>query len=398
LSISLFAVIFTSSISLSSFLAFADNDQTNANGPPFERVAHPPIHVKKFTNQVISGLSPTQIRTAYGLNSLGCSMGNSITSWNDPTLCGHGQVIAIVDAFDDPNIASDLQTFSTAQNLPSCPAGTCFVKITPPSTRTNSGWALEEALDVEWAHAIAPGAKIVLVEGKTNSFSNLFGAVDTASSYSGVHQVSMSWGGSEFSSEVNYDSHFQKSGVSFFASSGDSGSGTIYPSTSPYVVSVGGTTLNVDSAGNVLSETAWSGSGGGVSTVEPKPSYQSSFSYIKRSNPDVSYNADPSTGVPVYDSVSYNGQSGWFQVGGTSAGSPQWAAITAIINQNRTSPLSSMSFGTETSLYNAATLSSTNYRDIISGSNGNQAGTGYDLVTGYGSPLANNLVPYVRSH
>lgn len=344
-------------------------------------------------NQVV-GVAPTDIRHAYGFDLLACNTGNT---------CGSGQTVAIVDAFDDPNIQSDLNTFDTQFGLPACDnTNGCFTKATPQGLpRTNTGWALEISLDVEWAHAIAPGAHVLLVEAKTNSFSNLFGAVDFAASQPGVHQVSMSWGGGEFKNEASADSHFTVSGVTFTASSGDSGTGVIYPSASPKVVSVGGTTLNLDAAGNVASETAWSGSGGGISKHETEPSYQTNFPIPNtgglRGNPDVSYDADPATGVAVFDTF---GQPGWIQVGGTSAGAPQWAALVAIANSGRTSALGSTSSTTptNTAIYGIAkTAYSANFRDIVSGTNGScgaicTAGPGYDFVTGLGSPLANTLV------
>jgi subtilase family serine protease len=314
-----------------------------------------------------------------------------------------------VDAFNDPNIQSDLNTFDSQFGLPTCTTSNgCFTIATPQGApRTNRGWALEISLDVEWAHAIAPGAKILLVEAATNSFANLFGAVDYASAR--ANQVSMSWGGGEFSSEASNDFHFQVSGVTFFASSGDGGHGIIYPSASPLVVSVGGTTLALDSGGNVVSETAWSGSGGGISAFETEPSYQTNYPIPStgglRGNPDVSYDADPASGVAVFDSLGNQGFKNWIQVGGTSAGSPQWAALNAIANSGRTSPLSSTSTTTPTNLaiYNIAkTAYSTNFRDITSGTNGScgticTAGTNYDFVTGLGSPLANVLVPSLQT-
>ena len=364
--------------------------------------AFPLSHAVSPASTTVVGLVPSQIRHFYGFDLLTCESSNT---------CGSGQTVAIVDAFNDPNIQSDLNTFDGQFGLPTCTTSNgCFTIATPQGApRTDRGWALEISLDVEWAHAIAPGAKILLVEAVTNSFANLFGAVDFAASQSGVHQVSMSWGGSEFSTESSDDSHFQVSGVTFFASSGDSGNGIIYPSASPNVVSVGGTTLNLDSSGNLVSETAWSGSGGGISKYESEPTYQSNFPIPNtgglRGNPDVSYDADPSSGVAVYDSLGDQGLKGWIQVGGTSAGSPQWAALNAIANAGRTSPLSSTSTTTPTNvaIYNIAkTAYSTNFRDITSGTNGScgsicTAGPGYDFVTGLGSPLANALVPSLET-
>ena len=285
-----------------------------------------------------------------------------------------------------------------------------FRKGHPPgSPRDDSGWSLEISLDLDWVHAIAPAASILLVESASNSISNLLGAVDYAAAQPGVHQVSMSWGGSEFSSESSFDYHFQASGVSFFASSGDSGTGVEWPAISPFAIGVGGTTLNLNSTGSVTSETAWSGSGGGLSVYDSRPSYQDGFqSNSARGIPDVSFDANPSTGVPVYDTVPYQGQSGWFQVGGTSAGAPQWAALMAIVNSGRSTPISSTSSQADSFVYSAAsgapsgTPYTLNFRDILSGTNGAcgtvcTAGPGYDFVTGLGSPLANHLVPALQA-
>jgi subtilase family serine protease len=334
-----------------------------------------------------------------------------LLSCSSSNTCGSGQTVAIVDAFNDPNIQSDLNTFDSQFGLPTCTVSNgCLTIATPQgSPRTNRSWALEISLDVEWVHAIAPGAKILLVEAVTNSFANLFGAVDFAASQVGVHQVSMSWGGGEFSSEASNDFHFQVTGVTFFASSGDGGHGIIYPSASPFVVSVGGTTLTLGSGGNVVSETAWSGSGGGISAFESEPSYQTNYPIPStgglRGNPDVSYDADPASGVAVFDSLGFQGLKNWIQIGGTSAGSPQWAALNAIANAGRTSPLSSTSTTTPTNVaiyHIASTAYSTNFRDITSGTNGScgslcTAGTNYDFVTGLGSPLANALVPSLQN-
>lgn len=394
-----------SAVATAALLAFALLGFAPADpGPGKEHYANPPIHVRgKPTASAPTGLSPAQIRHAYGFDQLS----------ND----GSGQIIGIVDAFDDPTAASDLQTFinqyglASMYGLPNTPSCTvaagphpCFQKLYAQGRkpRTNGGWALEVSLDVQWAHAIAPGADILLVESTNNSFSSLLGAIDVAAN-NGASVVSMSWGGGEWSGETSYDSHFNRSGVTFTAASGDSGNGTIYPATSPYVLAVGGTTLHFDNSGSYSSETAWSGSGGGISSYEAEPGYQSSYPIPstggKRGVPDVAYNADPATGVSVYDSTPYSGRTGWFVVGGTSAGAPQWAALVALANQGRRSPLSSSNLASSPE-YDAATGSAyaSNYHDVTSGTNGNcgslcTATTGYDFVTGLGSPRADSLVP-----
>ncbi|MGD0383021.1 MAG: S53 family peptidase, partial [Thermoguttaceae bacterium] len=323
--------------------------------------------------------TPSEIRQAYGISSL---TGN-----------GAGQTIAIVDAYDNPNVWSNLQAFDAKYGL----SDPTFVKVNQNGSSTslpqkNSDWGLEIALDVEWAHAVAPGAKIILVEANSDSLSNLLTAVKYASSVASV--VSISWGASEFSSETQYDSYFSTTGVTYVVSSGDTGGMTIWPAVSPKVVSVGGTTLKISSSGSNVysynSETGWSGSGGGYSQYEKEPTWQYAVqSTGRRSTPDVSYDANSSTGFAVYDTYGY---SGWLEVGGTSAGAPQWAGIFAVVNQGRGAKGIS---NAASDLYalDTTTNYSTDFYDITSGSAGrNKAATGYDLVTGLGSPKAYSLV------
>ncbi len=359
--------------------------------------ARPPLYVKSASTIAPSGISPAQLLKFYGIPANG----------------GAGTTIAIVDAYDDPNIASDLAVFSRQFGLPVPPTCStdskgnpllfngCFARIPTGGTRfprANQGWALEISLDVEWAHSVAPLANIVLIEAASNSFTDLMAAVDRAVQLN-ASVVSMSWGGREFSGEASYDSHFNKPGVTFFASSGDSGNGPDYPAVSPYVVSVGGTTANMATDGTYIGETAWSGSGGGISLYEPIPGAQQPYlSGSARGNPDVAYIGDPNTGFSIYDSYGYQGQKGWFRVGGTSAGAPQWAALFALANAQRTAPLAGLA-----TVYNAANSTySTSYHDVTVGTNGTcgptcSAGPGYDLVTGLGSPNAANLEPFLVS-
>jgi subtilase family serine protease len=345
-------------------------------GPPLTWEARPPIHVRPFATTSPIGYRPDQIRKAYGFDQLPAT--------------GAGQTIAIVDAYGSPTIKNDISVFNNTFGLAQFNVGGPTFQIVGSAPQTNSGWALETALDVEWAHAIAPGANILLVVARSSRFNDLLNAVDYAASHAQV--VSMSWGGSEFSSEASYDSHFNKIGVTFTASSGDSGAGVEWPAVSPYVTAVGGTTLYLDSANNWASELAWSGSGGGISSYESEPNFQAPWqSTNRRTVPDVSYNADPSTGVPVYDTTPNQGQSGWFQVGGTSAGAPQWAALVALANAS-----SSPVYPCNSKLYSLGSPSTfTSYfHDVTSGSNGAYStGPGYDLVTGIGSPQANMLIP-----
>jgi subtilase family serine protease len=356
--------------------ASAANGQSTAlHGPPAGWEGRPPFHVHRFLASTPVGYSPSQIRTAYGITGTGA-----------------GQTIAIVDAYGSPTIANDLKTFCTQFGL-----SQASLTIAYPSGKvrqTSSGWALETSLDVEWAHAVAPGATILLVVAKSASLNDLLTAVDYAAKH-GACVVSMSWGGSEWSGETGYDSHFQMAGVTFVASSGDSGAGAGWPAVSQYVTGVGGTSLTTQSNGTYISETAWSGSGGGPSAYVPVPAYQQSWHITgTRETPDVALDADPYTGVAVYDSTKYNGMQGWFQVGGTSLGSPVWAGLIALANQaGGTFGGSSLSANLNTALYSIGSSSyATDFHDITSGSNGYSATSGYDEVTGIGTPQAGTLV------
>ncbi len=339
-----------------------------------------------------TGYTPTQIRTAYGFNQI---------TFDGGTVAGNGagETIAIVDAYSDPDIVGDLQQFDAAFDLPN-PTLTVVNQTGGTALPAgNTGWATEISLDVEWAHAIAPGAKILLVEANSDSFSDLLTAVNYARDASGVVAVSMSWGGSEFSSETSEDSYFTTptghAGVAFVVASGDSGAPAEYPAASPDVISVGGTTLTLNSNDTIATQTAWSGSTGGLSEYESQPSYQEGVvtqSSTARATPDVSYDADPNTGFPVYDS--YGNSSPWGQYGGTSDAAPQWAALIAIADQGRSlaglAPLSGSQVLTD--LYQ----STGDFYDVTSGTTTGRpresATSGYDLATGLGTPTANLLV------
>jgi subtilase family serine protease len=322
-----------------------------------------------------SGDSPATIAKAYDFATTG----------------GTGQTIAIVDAFGDPTITSNLTTFDSEYGL-AC--SSCFKKVNQTGGTTypasNPGWDLETSLDVEWAHALAPKAHVLLVEANTNSDASLFTAVSYAASHASY--VSMSWGGTETTSETVFDSYFLTPGVSFFAAAGDTHSEVIYPSSSPDVVSVGGTTLNVKSTGTWSSETAWSTAGGGCSSYETANSAQASYPTYDQKNatcpiagaratPDISLDANPSTGVAVYDTVRVTGLSGWIQVGGTSASTVMLASHAA---ETATLVNAADVYGTSLKIYN-----------VTSGSNGHPCETGYNLCTGLGS--WNTAVGTVRS-
>ena len=334
-----------------------------ASQPP-DHYANHPIKVRPDATGSPTGLSPTTVKGAYNFPT-------SMTA-------GAGQTIAVVDAYDDPTAESDLNVFSKQYSLPACTtANGCFTKVDQRGgrryPRVDSGWALEVSLDIQWAHAIAPGAKILLVEADSPSFTNLLTAEDYASGH--ARYVSNSWGGSEFSGESSYDSHFAKPGVSYFVSAGDAGLPAEYPSSSPNVISVGGTKLTFTPT---FAETGWSDGGGGCSLYEPATAAQQSFSGYsavacagKRATPDLSLDADPASGVSVYDSTKSQGRSGWFAVGGTSASSPMIAARAAVAG---------------TTLDATAVYGNTiTFRDITAGNNGAACLVGFDLCTGRGS-------------
>ena len=293
--------------------------------------------------------------------------------------------IAIVDAFDDPGAAKDLAKFSKQFGLPPANFKVVFASGTRPLN--DPGWEIEESLDVQWAHAMAPAAKLYLVEAASNSFYDLLTAETVAASLvtnDGGGILSNSWGGSEFNGEAGYDSFFSYPGVVYFASTGD-GPGVIYPSASPNVVAVGGTTLSRNSStGDFIFESAWNSTGGGLSQYESIPPYQKGVATVvgtQRGVPDVAAEADPNSGVWVWDS----GNGGWYIVGGTSASSPIWAGVVSAAGNNVGSTAAELS-----TIYRHRT-NKADFTDIRSGVcgpwNGDLTLPGYDLCTGVGSPM-----------
>ena len=350
-------------------------------------------------------LPPGLIRQAYGFDQIafGGIQGDAT-----------GQTIAIIDPYDSPTISTDLQTFDTYYGLPAPPSftriaqdGSTNYPSTDPAGAGNHTWELETSLDVEWAHALAPNANILLVEASSPFRSDLFvAAVNEAKSWPGLPAqgnrpavppasvVSMSFGNSEFAGEGSYDSLFTTPsghiGITFVAGTGDSGQPAAYPAFSPNVVAVGGTNLSVDGSGNYLGETGWSGSGGGVSTLEPQPTFQNGvvtpFSSSMRTAPDVAF--DAGSYVSVCDSWDYGTSTPWVDTGGTSFATPAWAALISIADQARVAAgLSTLDGATQT-LPELYSLPSADFNDITTGNNGFNAGPGYDLVTGLGTPQA----------
>ena len=318
--------------------------------------------------------------------------------------------VAIVDAYMQPNIRPDVNLFSFFFGLPAMDGVNGDPKLSimvptgqsqpglPPS---NTNWGMEISLDVEWVHSIAPFANIDLITTQDSGGDSLFGAevdglpfasgVGFAKSLPGVVVVSNSYGIPEFSRETDYDSEFTtpKNNVAFVFSTGDTGAPASYPSSSPNVVAVGGTSLYTRSInGKYGSEIGWSlgsdpgapdlASSGGVSQFEPTPTYQSNngVSLGNRATPDVSWLADPNTGVWLIDSLDFPGQ--LIEAGGTSLAAPMWAGLIALSDQTRGAAGSLSSVGVLDSVYGAFNSSrySTDFHDITVGNNGFAAGPG----------------------
>jgi subtilase family serine protease len=316
-----------------------------------------------------SGLSPANLQSAYKLPS---------------STAGSGQTVAIVDAYDDPTAEADLGVYRSQYGLGKCTtANGCFKKVNQTGgtgyPKKDGGWAQEISLDLDMVSAVCPKCKIVLVEAKTPSFANLGTAENTAASLADV--ISNSYGGSD-APDSTYGHYYNHPGKAITVSSGDAGYGTEYPASSHYVTAVGGTSLKTASNARGWKETAWNGAGSGCSTYNTKLSGQSGLTGCsKRAVADVSAVADPATGVAVYDSTAYQGQSGWMVFGGTSVAAPVIAGVFGLAG-NSASIDNNYPYSHAGSLF-----------DVTSGSNGSctttkwcHAGAGWDGPTGLGTP------------
>ncbi|MHB1556832.1 MAG: S53 family peptidase [Isosphaeraceae bacterium] len=348
--------------------------------------------------RLLSGYTPAQITAAYGLNMIRFTTPGGSTVAGD----GSGQTIAIVDLYHDPALQASLNAFDVQYGLPP-------ITVTvnnQAGNQINDAWSGEETLDVEWAHAIAPGARLLVVEVAPGSsdqeqFNNMLAAVRSAAGTTGVSVVSMSWGYSEFSGETTYDSAFTAAGVTFIASAGDYGQVT-WPSCSPDVLAVGGTTLTLTASGAYSSEAGWSSTGGGMSTNESVPSYQATVNPGgARSTPDVAFVADPATGVSVYYVPPENpaGAGQWTEVGGTSIGSPAWAGLIAIADQGRAlGGHSSLTGSTQTLPAIYALPNADFYKVPLTAPGGNSSTNtaintpNYNTQTGLGTPAGSSLI------
>ena len=306
---------------------------------------------------------------------------------------GGAKAIAVVDYGHNSTLQTDFDAFNDHFGFPRqtlqfiCDCGSC-----PSSDRT--GWDVETALDVEWSHAMAPKAQIIVAQfcndpfdGGTSAAEYLAGQAVSGSPYNGG-EVSNSFGyGGEFSGELAWDQYMTATGVVYFTSTGDSGCGTDYPEASPNTVAAGGTHIIRDSGGNLTGESVWSGGGGGISQYEPLPNYQLIIGNItgpKRGTPDISAVADPNTGVGVYSTTGCNG---WCQVGGTSVSSPVLAGVINAAGSFRKHTASELA--TLYGWYRNPGLYHAYIYDVTSGSNGGSCGSakvGWDKGTGLGTP------------
>ena len=378
------------------------------------------------TGTVAKTYTPAQIRAAYGLPALPVA-GASLTAAQAAQL-GAGQTIYIVDAMHNPNAAAELAAFNKTFGLPGCssqllPVGTglplaaapkdnCVLSIAYTTTSGaltntapayNAGWATEIALDVQWAHAIAPLARIVLIEAPDPSVNSLTNAVRLANQM-GPGVVSMSFGLAEASWTTQLDSAFSGTGMSYLAATGDSGAAVSWPSVSSRVLAVGGTSLSYTGTGS-RSEVAWTKTGGGISAYVATPTYQSSAlpgvgSLTRRGVADVAFNADPMTGQYVAVIKPGATTQSWVSAGGTSISAPQWAGLIAAANAMRVLAGKPVVGSAHATLYSQIAAVPGTYAaafaDINAGSNGScticTARTGYDVPTGLGTPNVSGLL------
>ncbi len=322
------------------------------------------------------GYGPSDLQSAYAL----------------PSSAGSGETVAVVDAYNDPNAASDLAAYRSAWGLPGCGSG-CFEQVNEngqtsplPAASGTTGWAVEESLDIDMVSAICPNCHIILAEASSTSLTDLGNTVNSAVAL-GADFVSNSYGGQVSSSDATLDAgYYNHPGMAVTASAGDSGYGVEYPAASQYVTAVGGTSLSTSSSSRGWTESAWGstsggeGTGSGCSSDDAKPSWQSDTGCASRTDSDVSAVADPNTGVAVYDTYD---EGGWLEVGGTSAASPIVASVFALAG--------TPDAGTYPSSYiyqNTPSLF-----DVVTGANGScspaylcSGETGYDGPTGWGTP------------
>ena len=323
-----------------------------------------------------TGYEPTQLDSAYNTPS---------------STAGQGETVGIVDAYNDPTVAADLAVYRAEFGLPACTvANGCFKVVGETGTSTlpvtNASWAQEISLDVDMVSAICPKCHILLVEATSNSLRDLATSVDEAAKL-GASVISNSYGGSDAKADSQANVAYDQPGIPVTAAAGDGGYGVEYPASSPYVTAVGGTTLTkATGTTRGWTETVWDDSGSGCSQYESQPSWQAAISALTnvcagRAVADVSADANPDTGVAVYDSTKYLFQSGWLEFGGTSVATPIIASVYALAGNGSSIDNGSYPYSHTSGL-----------NDVTSGSNGScgnilcNAAAGWDGPTGLGTP------------
>lgn len=372
--------------------------------------------------------TPAQVRAAYGMDRWPAASSANKGAWQ-----GSGQTVAIIGAFHNPTAATDLATFNAKFGLPACAVTTVAATATLPLARPaagsgcsfsvvhasstgamtsrapayNASWATETSMDLQWVHAVAPMARLLLVQAASSSVTDMNAAIALAGRL-GANVVSMSFGAGEFSGMASYESVFATSGVSYLAASGDGGRGVSWPAASTRVLAVGGTTLTA--SGSARGETAWAGSGGGISSYVAVPAWQAALSVVattgkagvptRRVLPDVAFNANPNSGQLIVAAGK------WYVAGGTSIGTPQWAGVVAVANAVRALGGKAVLGNLGLPVYKALAPNATTYAasllDVKSGSNGTCLGcaatAGFDLVTGLGTPNAVKTVELLAAY
>jgi Ricin-type beta-trefoil lectin domain/Subtilase family len=344
-------------------------------------------------HQRVFGYGPASLRSAYRLQTAS-------------TTGGSGETVALVDAYSDPTAAEDLAVYRQHFHLPACTEASGCLRIlnqqgeSSPLPPPNAGWAPEESLDMDMVSAICPNCHIVLVEAQNQGLNNLSAAENVAVG-SGARFISNSWGYPEFPGQQQFNHDFNHPGDVITVSAGDSGynplnfGGASYPATTPYVVSVGGTTLvHTKSGKRHWAESVWGGTGSACSALQPKPSWQraavdinAAHGCLNRTSNDVAAVADPGTGVAVYDSFADGDTCGqpWCEFGGTSVSSPLIAAVYALAGNPAPDSYPASYLYAHTK----------DFFDVTSGGNGLcepdrqylcHGEKGYDAPTGWGTP------------
>lgn len=339
-----------------------------------------------YTETRISGYTPQMIKTAYGFGSdIDCT----------------GMKIAVVEAYKNTNIQNDINMFSREFGLPNVTLDIHYPDgMSEFSTRR---WILESSLDTQWIHALCTGAEISVVFAKNENMDSMFSAMRYAANL-GADVVSMSFGTPEFVSQGEISSFMNSSDSIFVAAAGDVGGMVFFPSSSPYVLSVGGTKLTLLENGmRVYEETAWSFGGGGPSKYAKIPPWQLVFADIEemtkgfRATPDTAFSASSSPGAAVYITQLENtATAGWTTASGTSFGAAAFAAIVAGLLKKKPSSLS----GKNVQRYLYALAGGTKYdlpqyyfNDITLGNNVRySAKIGWDFCTGLGSPRVRQIL------